>query len=163
MIRKDRNYAFIDGQNLNMGIRELGWNLDWSRFRTYLRETYSVTKAYFFVGYIESNLKMYEQLKKQGYTLCFKKIIENKDGSVKGNVDAQMVFQAMLDLPSYNRAVIVSSDGDFDCLAEYLYKKRKLAALISPHTRLCSILLKKAAKEKVRFLDSLKTKLAYKK
>jgi len=25
---KVKNYAFIDGQNLNLGIRALGWHLD---------------------------------------------------------------------------------------------------------------------------------------
>lgn len=33
----ENNYAFIDSQNLNLSIRELGWRLDFSRFRVWMR------------------------------------------------------------------------------------------------------------------------------
>ena len=46
--KKINNYAFIDSQNLNLAIRELGWKLDFARFRVYLSEKYHVTKAYLF-------------------------------------------------------------------------------------------------------------------
>jgi hypothetical protein len=36
------NYAFIDSQNLNLGIREAGWFLDFRKFRVYLKEKYGV-------------------------------------------------------------------------------------------------------------------------
>ncbi|MEK7061425.1 MAG: hypothetical protein AAB954_02075 [Patescibacteria group bacterium] len=45
------NYAFIDSQNLNLGVRSLGWRLDWRKFRQYLRNKYNVTKAFTFIGY----------------------------------------------------------------------------------------------------------------
>jgi len=32
------NYAFIDSQNLNLGIQKLGWKLDYKKFRVYLKE-----------------------------------------------------------------------------------------------------------------------------
>jgi len=45
---KQNNYAFIDGQNLNLGIQSLGWKLNYWRFRKYLSEKYSVVTAYYF-------------------------------------------------------------------------------------------------------------------
>ncbi len=54
--RQKTNYAFIDGQNLDLAVRSLlGWKLDWRRFRVYLQEKYNVEKAYYFIGYIEDN------------------------------------------------------------------------------------------------------------
>lgn len=38
------NYAFIDGQNLNLSIQEMGWKLDFRRFRVYLTEKYGAVK-----------------------------------------------------------------------------------------------------------------------
>lgn len=35
-MRKANNYAFIDSQNLNLGVLALGWKLDFARFRSYL-------------------------------------------------------------------------------------------------------------------------------
>jgi hypothetical protein len=32
------NYAFIDSQNLNLGVQDLGWKLDYKKFRIYLTE-----------------------------------------------------------------------------------------------------------------------------
>jgi uncharacterized LabA/DUF88 family protein len=157
------NYAFIDGQNLNLGIRELGWHLDFKRFRIYLREKYGVEKAYYFIGYLEENRILYKFLQEAGYILIFKPIVRNSDEEVKGNVDADLVLQAMIDLPEYDKAVIVTSDGDFYCLVRYLYEKGKLRVVLSPNREKCSALLKKTAKERLFFMNNLKGKLAYKK
>jgi len=160
--RKFKNYAFIDGQNLNLGIRELGWHLDLKKFRIYLREKYGVEKAYYFIGYLEENRILYKFLQEAGYILIFKPIIRNRDGEVKGNVDADLVLQAMIDFPDYDKAVIVTSDGDFYSLVRYLYEKGKLRVVLSPNSEKCSALLKKTAKERLFFMNNLRRKLEYK-
>lgn len=33
---KQVTYAFIDSQNLNLGVRSLGWKLDFAKFRQYI-------------------------------------------------------------------------------------------------------------------------------
>jgi len=38
MEKEENNYAFIDSNNLNLGIQSLGWKLDFRRFRRYLKE-----------------------------------------------------------------------------------------------------------------------------
>lgn len=42
----ENNLAFIDGQNLHLGVREKNWKVDNSKFRTYLRDKYNVDEAY---------------------------------------------------------------------------------------------------------------------
>lgn len=54
-----KNYAFIDSQNLNLGVRDQGWQLDFRRFRVYLKDKYNVVKAYLFLGYLEEHEKLY--------------------------------------------------------------------------------------------------------
>ncbi len=158
---RENNFAFIDSQNLYKGIRDLGWQLDFKRFRVYLTHKYRVSKAFLFIGYLPENTNLYRALQDYGYTLIFKPTILDKDGKTKGNVDAELVLHTMIEYPNYDRVVIVTSDGDFGCLAEYLYNKEKLKTVISPHFKTCSILLKKAAKEKIVFIDNLKQKLSY--
>lgn len=155
------NFAFIDSQNLNLGIKALGWELDFVRFRVYLRERYGVTTAYLFIGYMPEHQDLYNSLQKAGYVLVFKPILRYKNGDVKGNVDAELVLQAMIDYSSYEQAIIVTSDGDFYCLVKYLYERGKLACVLSPYVRTCSVLLRRAAKERVRFMDNLRKKLEY--
>ena len=142
----------------------MGWNLDFKKFRVYLKEKYSVSVAYLFIGYIPTNQDLYSSLQKDDYVLMFKPVLPNKEGKHKGNVDADLVLQAMIDYNNngYDKAIIVSSDGDFYCLAKYLYEYNKLAAVISPYRETCSVLLKQSAKDKIVFMDNLRQKLEYK-
>lgn len=162
MKQKENNYAFIDSQNLNLGIQSMRWKLDFEKFRRYLKEKYGVTTAYLFIGYVSSNNDLYASLQKMGYVLVFKPTIPDKDGHVKGNIDADLVLQAMIDYPKYDKAIVVTSDGDFYSLAKYLYDNRKLKFVMSPYIKTCSALLKKSAKEKIVFMDNLREKLEYK-
>ena len=156
------NFAFIDGQNVNLGIGGLGWKLSWRRFRVYLEEHYGVSRAYYFLGYIPEHQGLYTSLQNTGYTLVFKEVTYRGDGKPKGNVDAELVLQAMIEYPNYDSAVIVTSDGDFACLVRYLYEQGKLGRVLSPNRKGCSALLKKAAREKLDFLENAKGKIEYK-
>lgn len=161
---KKENYAFIDSQNLNLGIRDQGWKLDFSRFRIFLKDKYKVSKAFLFIGYIKENEGLYDYLKKSGYILIFKPILEIKKGKkveVKGNVDAELVLHTMIEYPRYNKAIIVSGDGDFHCLIEYLKKKRKLGRLLIPNQAKFSRLLYKFIKD-IDFVSNLRVKLGKK-
>jgi len=83
-------------------------------------------------------------------------------GRIKGNVDADLVLQAMIDYPNYNKAVIVSGDGDFYCLVNYLRNKGKLLKLMVPDNSRFSSLLRKFADDIVG-INKLKDKLGCKK
>lgn len=79
-MEEKHNYAFIDGQNLNLGIRELGWKLDYRKFRVYLKEKYRVIKAYYFIGYIPGMSDLYASLQEAGYILIFKPTLKTPTG-----------------------------------------------------------------------------------
>ncbi len=164
-IFKSKNFAYIDSQNLNLGIQNLGWQLDYRRFRIYLQEKYQVDTAYLFIGYIPDNQDLYDSLQKYGYILKFKPVLPDKEGNHKGNVDADLVLQVIIDFyeNNFNKAIIVTSDGDFYSLVNFLYKKNRLELIMSPYRKTCSTLLKKTAKEKIVFMDNLRKKLGYKK
>jgi uncharacterized LabA/DUF88 family protein len=156
------NSAFIDSQNVNLGVQSLGWKLDWRRFRVYLEEKYGVGKAFLFIGFIPENQQLYTSLQQKGFILVFKPVLAAKAADAKGNVDADLVLKAMTEYNDYEKAVIITSDGDFYSLVEYLYKQSKLEVVLSTSPGKCSALLKKTAKERIQFLDVLKGKLEYK-
>jgi len=155
------NYAFIDSQNLNLAIRQQGWILDFKRFRRYLYDKYHIIKAYLFIGYIPTNQSLYTSLQDDGYILIFKPTLILPNGKVKGNVDAELVLHTMIELPKYDRAVIVSGDGDFYCLIEYLQKQNKLEKLMIPNRNRYSSLLKNFITY-IAFISDLKEKLEQK-
>lgn len=141
-------YAFVDSQNLNLGVKSQGWTLDFNRFLVFITEKYKVEKAFLFIGFIPENQKLYTALQKAGYILIFKPVLEvktrnnRKEVKIKGNVDAELVLHAMIEYPNYSKAVIVSGDGDFYCLIEYLVDKEKLEKIIVPNKKYSSLLRK---------------------
>ena len=162
MKKPQNNYAFIDGHNFYLAIRDSGWKLDFKRFRVYLSEKYGVGKAYYFIGFVESNRGLYDALRAYGYEMIFKPTSKAREGEVKGNCDAELVLQAMIDLNEYQQAVIVTGDGDFACLIKYLRKKDKLKCVLSPDRDKCSWLLRESAQKQIAFMNDLRGKLEYK-
>lgn len=173
-------YAFIDSQNLNLGTQRVGWKVDWRKFRQFLKDEYGVTNAYTFIGYMPENEPLYEYMHSLGYLVVLKPTleinspppdkdveIEVKPGTrdprdktlIKGNVDTEIVLTAMKEMPNYSKAIIVSADGDFYSLIEYLASKNKLLHILTPSWQY-STLLKEFEKYIVN-LDKLKGKLSY--
>lgn len=148
VIKKSRQkpiYAFIDSQNLNLGIHSQGWKLDFAKFRRLLLDRYKVNKALLFIGFIPKYQPLYDDLTKAGYSLIFKPTVTHKIKGIhetKGNVDAELVLHAMIQFSHYSKAVIVSGDGDFHCLIEYLESKNKLTKILVPNHKYSSLLRK---------------------
>jgi len=156
---KEHNYAFIDGQNLYLGVSSLNWHFDYKRFRVYLKEKYGVSKAFLFIGYLSKEEKLYAYLRGCGFELVFKEVAKDSDGSPKGNVDVDLTLRAILQIEEYEQAILVTSDGDFAPLVGHLLSVGKLRAVLSPEHKLCSWLLRKYAKSKVDYLDKARDKL----
>ena len=155
------NYAFIDGTNLHRSTLEMGWKLDTKKFRRHLKETHGVVKAYYFIGFVEKEQRLYDTLKSRGYELVFKETYIDKGGKLKGNIDAELVLQSMIDYRVYREAIIVTSDGDFACLVEYLIRKKKLRSVIASSKGGCSHLLEKTSGTYICYMNDLRNKLEY--
>jgi len=160
MAKAQNNYAFIDSQNLNLSIREQGWILDFRKFRTYLKDKYGIAKAFIFIGYVPQNQDLYTNLKKDGYILIFKPTLSLPGGDVKGNVDAELVLHTMIEYDNYDKALIVTGDGDFYCLVDYLIKNGKLLKLMIPNINKYSSLFRKLRPHMV-FMNDLRGKLEH--
>lgn len=158
-------YAFIDSQNVNLSVKNQGWSLDFARFRKYLEDKYKVSKVFLFIGYVSGNESLYIELQKAGYIVVFKPTLEygkeSEEKIVKGNVDAELVLHTMIEFQNYDKAIIVSGDGDFHCLIEYLEEQGKLGKLIIPNRNKYSSLLRRFEKYSC-FLNNLRKKVGKK-
>jgi uncharacterized LabA/DUF88 family protein len=162
MRQVEANYAFIDGQNFYKSIQALEnelealeVELDFREFRVYLAEKHGVKVAYYFIGYLPQYKSLYDQLGRHGYKLIFKEVATHED-EIKGNVDVNLTLQSMVDYSNYAKAVIVTSDGDYACLVEYLHDNRKLECLIACSRDGCSYLLRKLHhKIRIYYLDDI--------
>lgn len=163
MIQKENNFAYIDGSNLYKGIGELGWKLDYQRFRVWLREKYSVQRAYLFLGLIPRYKNLYTYLQEAGFTLVFKETIYDLDGKAKGNCDADLVLQVVKDTYEnhFDKAVLITGDGDFACVVQFLKDKNKLKVVLAPDNKKCSILIKRI-NVPITYLNEMKERISKK-
>jgi uncharacterized LabA/DUF88 family protein len=157
---KDKNIAFIDGQNLYMATskREVNpWEIDLARFRIYLEQKYHVSKAYYFLGFVqEENNDIYEEIQKAGFVLIFREHNPAMLGTKKGNVDSDIIFNVMKKLykkEDFEKVVLVSGDGDYRRMVDFLIEEKRFEKILFPDGKRASSLYKKIGAQYFAALD----------
>ena len=162
-----KNIAFIDGQNLHLGTKSGGWAVDHKKFRTYLAEKYGVGEAYYFLGFIsEQHQELYDSLQKAGFILSFREHSAALRGNKKGNVDCDIVFsimKKMVEGDPFEKAFIISGDGDYKKLVDFLLKKGRFGKMLFPNSEFASSLYKSLGGEYFDYLAApdIRAKIAY--
>jgi hypothetical protein len=83
-------------------------------------------------------------------------VVQGRGHEPKGNVDADLVLKAMIEWPSYDKAVIVTGDGDYYSLVGHLSAHQKLAAVLAPNRTYCSSLLRRSAGGSLRYIEDIR-------
>lgn len=146
---------YIDGNNLYRAARELNFKIDYKKFRGWLRQKHNPENAYIFIGLVPSRAEFYTYLQECGFKLIFKQTISG-EGTIKGNCDAELVLKTVSDFyeKAFDKCILITGDGDFGCLVEFLKNQSALDSVISPDEKKCSILLKNKD-VKISFLNDL--------
>ncbi len=164
-MNKVNNLAFIDGQNLYLGAKQDNWSIDLTKLRIYLKDKYGILEAYYFLGYLQDeNNDLYKEIQKAGFIVLFKKHNQYAVSKKKGNVDSDIVFEVMknlIDNKDFNKVVLVSGDGDYIKLVDYLKAKGKFKKILFPNKMYASALYKKLGNEYFSYLgrDDIKNKI----
>lgn len=134
---------YIDGNNLYRSAKELGFEIDYKKFRGWLRQKYNPQFVYLFIGLVPERTKFYEYLQKCGYILVFKQTFSVGE-KIKGNCDAELVLKAVSDfyIKAFDSCILVTGDGDFGCLVEFLKENKSIDRVIAPDKAKCSFLLR---------------------
>lgn len=153
---------YIDGNNLYRSAKELGFSLNYKKLRGWMRQKYNPTNVYLFIGLVPEQVRLYEYLQNCGYILVFKRTISVGE-KIKGNCDAELVLKTTSDFyeKEFNRAVLVTGDGDFGCLVEFLRERNAFLEIVAPDKNKCSILLRDK-NTRITFLNSLYHKFSKK-
>ncbi|MBP9761275.1 MAG: NYN domain-containing protein [Candidatus Magasanikbacteria bacterium] len=156
-----QNIAFIDGQNLYMGTtqnEDTPWSINLHRFRKYLQTKYQVSHAYYFLGYVqEIQQDLYEYIQQAGFILIFRQHNSAMIGKKKGNVDSDIIFHIMKKLykkERFKKIILVSGDGDYKMLVDFLIEEKKLEKLLFPNKKYASSLYKKIGSEYFDYLEN---------
>ncbi len=132
-----RNIAFIDGQNLHLGITSEWWQIDMTRFRIFLRDRFHVDEAYYFLGCItDEQSDLYTNIQRAGFILVFREHSSVMIGTKKWNVDTDIVFNIMRRLylrQEFQKIVLVSGDGDYFKMVRFLIEEDRFERIIFPN------------------------------
>ena len=164
------NYAFIDGQNLKLGITRANppWDIDYQKFRKYLAEKYRVTKAYYFLGVFYPHLQdLYDDLITSGFELVFRKHDPKSTSAKKGNVDTDVVLYmlyAIIKKAPFRQVILISGDGDYYKTVMALIHEKRFGRLLAPSRKSISSLYRLLSPQYLTFLDDplAKSKIIYK-
>lgn len=156
-----KNYCYIDGQNLHLGTAsgDRPWHIDLVKFRVYLREKYHVEKAFYYLGYVQEGSSiesLYESIQNAGFILVFRQHNAAMIGKKKGNVDSDIIFSVMKRLyldEEFDKILLVSGDGDYKMLVDFLIEKNKFSKILFPNKKFRSSLYKQIGAEFFAYLD----------
>ncbi|MBI3459021.1 NYN domain-containing protein [Candidatus Azambacteria bacterium] len=134
---------YIDGNNLYRSAKELGFEIDYKKFRGWLRQKYNSVNIYLFIGLVPNRTKFYAYLQESGFILIFKPTI-SIEGRIKGNCDAELVLKTVSDFytKAFTTCILVTGDGDFGCLVEFFKENNAICSIIAPDKNKCSFLLR---------------------
>lgn len=124
----DYNYSVLDKKSIDLDSLT-------KHLRNKLKTGDNLNEAeIFLLGKHIQRAKFYRKLKQFGYELRLKpvKIFTDEDGNTtkKANCDVDMTFDLMRTMGQYSEAVVLSGDGDFAIVLNYLKgKKRKITIL----------------------------------
>ena len=164
-VKINTTYAFVDASNIIYGARAEGWFIDLKKLIIYLRNRLKVKKAFFYYGRdskSEKKEKFLNKLEEFGFTLRVKEI-KRYGTRIKANCDVDLTMDMLIMEKQYERAIVLTGDGDFAPLFFYLIskKKKQITVISSP---------KRTAKEirtilggNVLSFDDLRYLLEYKK
>ena len=162
MSKKEKNIAFLDGQNLYSGTRsdDPAWVVDLLKLRQYLEKKYDVVEAYYFLGYvIDENQDLYDELQKAGFIVKFRKHNAAMLCKKKGNVDTDIIFTVMKKLykkEEFDKIVLVSGDGDYKMLVDFLIEENRFKKILFPNKKYASSLYKKITRVFFDYLSNIK-------
>ena len=105
-------------------------------------------------------------LQKAGFIVTFREHNSSLKGTKKGNVDTDIVFEVMkavIERDDVNGILLISGDGDYKKMVDYLIKRKKFIKILFPNMRVASSLYKNISRKYFDHLDkeSLKRKFSY--
>ena len=112
---RGRVAIFIDGSNLFHTALQLGIEIDYTKLLCYLTRESRLLRAFFYTGVDRHNEKQQGFLlwmRRNGYRVVTKEIIQLPDGSRKSNQHVEIAVDMMNLAPYYDTAVLVSGDGE---------------------------------------------------
>ena len=135
-----RTALFIDGPNLYITAKAMGFDIDFRRLLKEFQSRATIARAFYYTSIIEdqeySSIRpLIDWLDYNGYTAVTKVTKEYIDASghrkVKGNMDMEITVDAMEFAQHVDQIVLFSGNGDFRSLVKSVQRRGVGVTVIS--------------------------------
>lgn len=112
---RGRIAIFIDGGNLLIAACQLGIEIDYLKLLCRLADGSRLLRSFFYTGFDPTNEKQQRFLlwmRRHGYRVVAKELVQHKDGSLKANVDVEIAVDLITLASYYDTAVLVCGSGE---------------------------------------------------
>jgi len=129
--------VFVDVGNIYGSVRRAYGHtmVNYEALRDYLTTEGVIVTLTAFAAYDpahEQQQQFLDRLAAQGFRVVMKPIRRFADGSVKGDMDMEMAVEVLANAPHLDQVVLVTGDGDFVPVVEYLARLGKIVRVIGP-------------------------------
>ncbi len=141
MFYKDEKLAIlIDGSNLFAATRALGFDIDFKLLRKEFMQKGRLLRMIYYTAILENDeyspvRPLVDWLQYNGYSMVTKNAKEFTDASgrkkIKGDMDVEVVVDAMELAPHVDHIVLFSGDGNFRALVESLQRTGVRVSVVS--------------------------------
>ncbi|MDB9453032.1 MAG: NYN domain-containing protein [Dolichospermum sp.] len=155
--------VFLDGANFFfMQKNALCWKVDPKKILDYIETEGNIVDAFYYIGHDtppEAKQQSYlDALPLMGYSLITKPIKTIYDANTgltkqKANLDIEIVLDMFNTIDSYDKAVLISGDGDFERALTLLRAKGKQFTVIATDKFIARELRNVAGRHYIRFDD----------
>lgn len=125
---------FVDGNNLYGAQKKLGWTVDFNKLISFASSDGQLIDAtYFTPTTSKTNPHIANMISRAGFSVVSKPATEDKSSGeiYKANMDIELAVNVILSMPVYDKAVLVTGDGDFEYILSILRTYGKLFTIIS--------------------------------
>lgn len=130
----ERVVIFIDGANLFYAAMQLGVEIDYAKLLQCLAQGRSLVRAYFYTGVDRANEKQQGFLlwmRRNGYRVVSKDLIQHPDGSRKANLDVEIAVD-MLSLSHHcDTMILLSGTGELSYVVNAVAYQGNRVELVS--------------------------------
>lgn len=156
---KGRVYVFIDAANILYSQQTLHWRVDYKKLKDYFKEECDLQAIYFYTGRVGANDKQnsfLQKLKELEYIIRTKEVKRIKIGrntyEWKGNLDAELVIDALKHSDDFDTFILMSGDSDFAPLLDELKERKKRVIVMSSKHHISIELIERAKYINIRKL-----------
>jgi uncharacterized LabA/DUF88 family protein len=141
---------FVDGANMFYAQKAFGWFFDPAKLKRALLGDDELVNAFWFIGVKEPvdppDKRFHDFLAASGYVVRTKKIktiwdIQSRSEIQKCNLDIEIVIDMFNTIRNYEKAILVSGDGDFTRALELLRSSGKIITVVSTRKSVAGDLL----------------------